>query len=69
MTVEQLVAKCNELGIPLNWEIKLDIPNEYVHSKGIHVMGQGEIGIVFEDHQRLKFLEEDPEEYEIPVAN
>ena len=68
MTIEQFMQKVLELRIPLNWEIKLSLPNEYFDLKGIHVIDQNEIGLVFEDHQRITSLNEDPEEYEIPTV-
>lgn len=68
MTLEQLIQRWDELGIPHNWDIKVQLPNEYFDLKGIHVIDQNEIGLVFTDHQRLTSLNEDPEEYEIPTA-
>lgn len=67
MTIQQLVDKANEVGIPLDWELNADFGVEYFAVKGITVNGQGEVGLVFEDHQRIAVLSKDPEEYSIPI--
>lgn len=68
MTLTELIAAYDKAGIPHDWELLVDLQVEYFHLKGISVIGQHEVGLVFEDHQRIKALNEDPEEYEVPVA-
>jgi len=67
MTIQQLIDKCNSIGIPLDWELKLSLPNEYFDLKGISVIGQNEVQLIFEDQQRITSLNENPDEYEITI--
>jgi hypothetical protein len=66
MTIQQLVDKCIEKGIPLDWELMLETPNEWFTLKGVSVIDQHEVGLVFEDHQRIISLNKDPEQWSIP---
>lgn len=69
MTFRELTQKWIDLNLPLDWKIKLTTQTDTVDVIGLHVIGQHEVGLVLEDHQRVAYLPEDPEEYEIPVAN
>lgn len=66
MTLTDLIKRFDDHNIPHNWDIHLELPGEYFDLCGISVIDQGEIGLVFNDHQRIKALEEDPEQYEVP---
>lgn len=68
MTLGDLIRQFDEAGIPHNWELKLELPTNNFDLKCISVIDQNEVGLVFEDHQRLTSLNEDPENYEVPAC-
>lgn len=67
MTLQQLINKFDEVGISHDWELKLSLPDEYFNLKGISVIGQNEVELIFEDQQRITSLSKDTDEYEITV--
>lgn len=68
MTLADLIARFDKHNIPHTWELHLEVKGEYFDVCGISVIDQGEIGLVFNDHQRLLSIDEDPEEYEVPTC-